>query len=161
MNRYLNGRRKNSQQGMVLVIALILLLLITLLGVSSARMSTLDVQVAGNTIFSGLVFQGAESGLGKIADDRDLFNVDVAATNRGVVNTVPATHFLPVETVTGGAQLIQQGTIELERKDKGLHLPNSSLFEYQIFRSVAQSNLTSTSARDVHTEGRALPIAPP
>ncbi len=155
----LHLKRHKQQQGMALVISMILLLIITLLGVSAARMSSNDIQVAGNTIFSGLVYQGAESALGKVASDQDLFNVRLAAINVGVVNPVDAAHYFPAETVTGGAVLQQQATITLENnnvQNLPFPFPNSSLFTYKVFRTAAQSSLRSTAARASHTEGRAL-----
>jgi hypothetical protein len=156
-NLHLKGHKQ--QQGMVLVISMILLLLITLLGVSAARMSSNDVQVAGNTIFSGLVYQGAESALGKVASDDDLFSVRLAANAPDVVHVVDAAFYFPSETVTGGAKLKQEATIKLESKEVQnlpFTFPNSSLFTYKIFRTKATSSLRSTSARAIHTEGRAL-----
>ena len=54
-----NNIPKNRQQGVALVMALIMLLVITILGVSAVRMSSLDTQVAGNSMYSSLVFQGS------------------------------------------------------------------------------------------------------
>lgn len=156
-NSHLKGYKQ--QQGMALVISMILLLLITLLGVSAARMSTNDVQVAGNSIISGLVYQGTESALGKVASDQDLFNVRLASANLGVPNGVDAAHYFPAETVTGGVALNQEATITLENnnvKNLPFPFPNSSLFTYKVFRTTATSSLRLTSARATHTEGRAL-----
>lgn len=150
-----------KQQGIALVMSLIMLLVITILGVSAVKMSHLDTQVAGNSIFSALVFQGAESALGKSASDSDLSNVDASALDRTVVLDVPAAYFNPAETVTGGAILNSQATIQF---DGILDAPvingvaNSTEFKFQVFRISATSNLSTTAARDTHTEGRAVQI---
>ena len=150
-----------KQQGVALVMALIMLLVVTVLGVSSVRMSNLDTQISGNSIYSSMVFQGAESALGKVISDTDWTNISLAANNRGVVKNVPASYFSPAETVTAGATLDSTATITF---DGVTDIPafngiaNSSEFSYQVFRISAQSSLATTSATDIHTEGRAAQI---
>ena len=163
--RYTRGLQ-HKQQGIALVMALIMLLVITVLGVSSVRMSNLDTQVSGNSMYSSMVFQGAESALGKVVLDTDWSNISLAATARGVVKTVPANYFNPAETVTAGATLDSTASITFE----GVVPPqsalmnstaNSTLFTYQVFSISAQSRLATTSASDIHTEGRAAQIPIP
>lgn len=155
-----NRLNNNRQQGMALVIAMIMLLLITILGVSAVRMSTLNTQVAGNSIFAGLVFQGAESALSRSLSSKDLSNLPAAATAHGTDVDIHSDYF-PSEAVLGGAVLNSSGIISFELI---LNAPvlnsvaNSSEFNYQVFKVRAQSNLASTSARDRHTEGRAVQI---
>jgi len=150
-----------KQEGMALVMALIMLLLVTVLGVSAVKMSNVDTQVAGNSIYSALVFQGAESALGKVTSETDLNNINKASTARNTVINVDASYFNPAETVTGGATLNSSATIAF---DGVLAAPvingsaNSSEFNYQVFRITAESKLTSTAARDRHTDGRAIQI---
>ncbi len=161
--RYTCGLQ-HKQQGVALVMALIMLLVITVLGVSSVRMSNLDTQVSGNSMYSSMVFQGAESALGKVVLDTDWSNISLAATARGVVKTVPANYFNPAETVTAGATLDSTASITFE----GLldapvlnGIANSTEFSYQVFSISAQSRLATTSASDRHTEGRAAQIPKP
>ncbi|WP_299880918.1 PilX N-terminal domain-containing pilus assembly protein [uncultured Cocleimonas sp.] len=152
---------QKKQKGVVLVISLIMLLVITLIGVSAVKMSTLDTQVAGNSIYSALVFQGAESALGKVLSDKDLSNVDTAASARNLVIDVPADYFNPAEAVSAGATLNSKATIQFDGVlDSPVlnNVANSSEFNYQIFRVIADSKLSSSSARDVHTDGRAVQI---
>ncbi len=154
---------KSKQQGMALVMALIMLLLITILGVSSVRMSSNDTQISGNSIYSVLVFQGAESALSRSTSNDNHFNLIAPATNRGTPSTIAATNF-PAEDVIGGGKMNSSGTIEFEGILNGPvfnSFANSSEFNYQVFRVSAQSSLAATAARDRHTEGRAVQIPKP
>jgi type IV pilus assembly protein PilX len=59
-DRYFDIRREH---GAALVVALVLLLLMTVLGVSAIRTTTLQERMAGNLRDSNLAFQSAEAGL--------------------------------------------------------------------------------------------------
>ena len=159
----LTNKKKSihHQQGVALVMALIMLLLITVLGVSTVRMSSMDTQVAGNSMFSILVFQGAESALGRSASSKDWSVIELAAVSptSAAVN-VPADYF-DAETVMGNATLNSSGTVQFEGILNGpviSSVANSTEFNYQVFRVAGQSELAATAARDWHTEGRAAQI---
>ncbi len=151
-----------NQRGMVLVMALILLLVVTILGVAAVRMSVLNTQTAGNNTYSAFVFQGAESALDRSSSD--LFNIRAAALNREGSVAVPASYFNPSEKVTNGATLdlsgsvSYQGTTDTLRPSSASSNINDARFEYQVFRVNGVSRLTSTSARATHTEGLSVPI---
>jgi type IV pilus assembly protein PilX len=53
----------HGQRGAALIVALVFLIVLTLLGVSSMRTSTLQERMAGNLRDSNLAFQAAEAGL--------------------------------------------------------------------------------------------------
>jgi len=53
----------NKQQGVALVISLIILVSLTMLGLTSMQRTTTDLAIAGNQRESGLMFQAAEAGL--------------------------------------------------------------------------------------------------
>ena len=57
----------NKQQGAVLIWSVVILMILTMVGLSAVKMSGISTQITGNSIFSMLVFQGAESSLGKTA----------------------------------------------------------------------------------------------
>lgn len=59
----LRTRRSQTERGAALIVALVFLVALTLLGVSSMRTTTLQQRMAGNTRDSNLAFQAAESGL--------------------------------------------------------------------------------------------------
>ncbi len=156
-----NQSKKNQQQGMALVMALVLLLVITILGVSAARMSNVDTQLAGNSMYSVLVFQGAESALGRSASSKDWSIIELAAADlTSSAVPVPDTYF-DAEAVTGNSTLNSSGTVQFEGILNGPVIngvANSSEFDYQVFRVTAESKLEATAAKDIHTEGRAAQI---
>ena len=152
---------KNRQQGIALVMALIMLLVITVLGVSAARMSNIDTQLAGNSMYTTLVFQGAESALGRSASSKDWSVIELAAKDlTSAAVPVPGTYF-DAEKVMGNSTLDSSGTVQFEGV---LNAPviygiaNSTEFDYQVFRVTGASRLAATAARDQHTEGRAAQI---
>ena len=145
-----------------LILALIMLLVITVLGVSSVRMSNLDTQMSGNSMYSSMVFQGAESAL--VRAKSDLYNVVEAAQDRTQTFDVPTDpYFLGAEEVTSGVTLESSASIKFKGK---LNEPprnsvaNDTTFQYQVFQISGSSSLVATSARDAHTEGVAVQIAP-
>ncbi len=156
----MNQTLKNNQQGLVLVMALIMLLLVTVIGVSAVRMSNVDTQLAGNSMYSIMVFHGAESALGKSASSQDWSNIPAAAV-RSTTPVAINSSYLPPEVITGGGTLNSSGTMIFERILDGPvfnGVANSSEFTYQVFRVSAQSSLAATAAKDRHTEGRAAQI---
>lgn len=155
-----NGLQK--QKGIALVMALIMLLLITIIGVASVRMTNVDTQVSGNSMFSFMVFQGAESALGKVASINDYYNIQTAASRSTVPVQIPAAYFTPIETVNGGAQLASSAEMIYEGVVDGSlygNIPNSNEFKYQVFRTTAESRLQATAARAIHVEGVAVQTA--
>lgn len=56
-------RLSHRQQGITLIICMIVLLVVTLLGLSSIRDTTMEEKMAGNMINRNLAFQAAESAL--------------------------------------------------------------------------------------------------
>ncbi|MGK0270209.1 MAG: hypothetical protein ACI88H_000852 [Cocleimonas sp.] len=158
--KFINKTSMRKQQGIALVMALIMLLLITVISVASVKSSGLNTQVSGNSMFSLMVFQGAESALGKVASNDDLYNITAAATS-GSIN-VPVSYFNPVETVNDGAELISSAQIAFESNISGslfTNTPNSTSFDYKVFRTTAESRLNATSARAKHSEGLAIQSA--
>jgi len=71
----LNNRAiKNKQQGAALIVSLIMLLIMTLLGISSMNSTTMEEKMSGNTRDRMLAFQAAEAAL-KDAEDYVLNSV--------------------------------------------------------------------------------------
>ena len=62
-NRTSLRMRRSREAGATLVVGLVLLLVLTLLGVSGMNTATLEVQMAGNTQFQQDAFQAAETGI--------------------------------------------------------------------------------------------------
>lgn len=61
--KFIQNTRHHAQAGSALVIALLLLIVMTLLGLTSMRSSTLEERMAGNAQDINLSFQAAEAGL--------------------------------------------------------------------------------------------------
>ena len=64
-----------NQQGAVLVMALVMLTVLTLIGVSSMSSSTLELKVAGNTQQHDIAFQAAQTVI-DIAASEDPMNTN-------------------------------------------------------------------------------------
>jgi len=62
MTKRTHARRK-AQQGAALIVGLVLMLAITILGVSGINMATLELNMAGNSQAAQLAFQAAETGI--------------------------------------------------------------------------------------------------
>ncbi len=69
------------QHGTVLVIALVLLLVLTLLGVSTMNMTRIEERMAANSQEMTRAFQAAESGLSAAFANPDAFNLTADVTN--------------------------------------------------------------------------------
>ena len=89
----------NNQQGSIIVIAVFILVLLTIIGISATNTSTTEVQISTNAMLYNLAFYTAESGIAtgraalnnlKINDagswDKLLFNLDAADEDRRIVS---------------------------------------------------------------------------
>ncbi len=54
---------KNRQQGMVLLVSLMLLLMLTIIAITAATQSNLQLRISSNSELQNVAFQAAESGL--------------------------------------------------------------------------------------------------
>ena len=79
MNTMRHQSTFRSQQGATLVVGLVLLLVLTVLGVSTMNTATMEVQMAGNTQFQEDAFQAAEDG------------IDIAIAQRNYTTVAPST----------------------------------------------------------------------
>jgi len=81
----------NNQQGSVIVIAMVILVLLTIIGIAATNTSTTEVQISTNALLHNIAFYTADSGIEagraalnniKIEDagswDKLLFNIDAA-----------------------------------------------------------------------------------
>ena len=148
---------KQKQHGAVLLIGIILLLVITIIGVSAVSMSSIKTQVAGNSMFTMLTYQGAESALVKsLSPGAEKSMKEAMELGIGVAYQLPKNYFTaPVETVSGGASLSQEssvtalGSLPCPITEVAYGVGNCYIFETD-----AQARLISTSARARHIEGR-------
>lgn len=151
MNNY------KKQQGAVLLIGIILLLVITIIGVSTVSMTTIKAQVAGNSMFTMLTYQGAESVLAKaLSSNSEKSMKESMELGIGIPFVLPDSYFnAPSEVVSGGVTLGQGGSVTA----LGLSacLPTevaNSIGNCYIFEVNGQASLISTSAIARHIEGR-------
>ena len=70
-----------KQQGVVLIVALIMLLVITILGVSAVSRASIGTQVAGNSMYTMMVYQGAESAIARSMTGGAEINIKKAASS--------------------------------------------------------------------------------
>jgi len=80
-----------AQRGGALLVALILILMLSLMGIASMRGSTLERQMANNSIQTATTFQGAESAsemaINNEANLTDAINIaDIEAVNKGDID---------------------------------------------------------------------------
>ena len=85
---HVSGSR-GDQRGAVLIVGLILLMVITVLGISSMHTATLEVTMAGNTQFHQEAFQAADTG------------IDISIAQRNFTTVAPA--ILPVTPLDDGS----------------------------------------------------------
>ncbi|MCJ7540193.1 MAG: PilX N-terminal domain-containing pilus assembly protein, partial [Desulfobacterales bacterium] len=79
-----------NEKGSVTVLAVVLLMLLTLLGMAALSTSSIETQIAGNELRYKLAFYAAESAKGYVAFRSDLYGPD---------NITPgAPHFFPNNT---------------------------------------------------------------
>jgi type IV pilus assembly protein PilX len=149
-----------KQQGAVLLVSIILLLVITIIGISAVNSSGIKTQVAGNSIYTMLVYQGAESALAKTASDSDLFNLAEALLKSPGSHTVDAAFYLPPENIAAGGTLISNADISYDGIfgcPAASGMATSTTIDCQIFKVDAVSRLKLTNARDRHIQGIAIP----
>jgi len=149
---------QKKQQGAVLFVAIALLLIITIVGVSTVSITGIKTQVAGNSMFTMLTYQGAESALLKSLTGGVEKSMREASKN-GINNpySIPAAVFQPGEAVSSsGVTLSQEATVT----SLGMgpcpisNIANGS-GKCLLFETRAQARLNSTGARALHVEGRA------
>ena len=157
--RYVSLRK---QQGVVLLWALGILLVLTIVSVSSVRVSTTNTMVSGNSLASMMVYQGAESTLSKVTN---MNYVNEAALNTpSKSKAVPAAD-LPNEAVSGGS-LSSSATVSFVGYTacpvaSGVAMStNSSAFaggvSCQLYKIDGESRLKGTGAKKEHLSGVAI-----
>lgn len=67
-NRIERMRGYQHQQGIVLIVGLVMLIALTLIGVTAMKSTTMDERIAANTQFKAIAFQTAESVLSDVAN---------------------------------------------------------------------------------------------
>ena len=151
-----------KQQGVVLIVALIMLLVVTIIGVSAVSRSSIGTQVAGNSMSSMLVYQGAESAIARSMTGKDQNNIKAAAIASPLDLDISAQ--LPAEVVTGGGKMNSKGTVSsIGEFDCPIvsGMASSSSIKCDMYEVNIQTNLAATAANAKHTEGRAIYLPSP
>jgi len=141
-----------KQQGVVLIWALAILLILTILGISSVKKANMGTKIAGNSMASMMVFQGAESALGKTSNLNYVNEVEKLATGQKYV--IPRA-VLPDEPVSGG-NIKSTGTVmsmntRLACPTTGI--ANSSSSTCVVYKIEVESRLQGTGAKTQHVLG--------
>lgn len=155
-----------KQQGVVLLWALGILLVLTIISVSSVRVSNVNTIVSGNSLASMMVFQGAESTLSKVAN---MNYVNEAAANTPTRSKpVPALE-LPNEAVSGGS-LSSAATVSFVSYSpcpsaSGVAMSTNASASAggvtcQLYKVDAASRLGGTGAKKEHMLGMAFYVPP-
>ncbi len=158
-------KQYRKQKGAVMIVAIVFLLVITILGVSAVNSSIMKTQIAGNSIYTMLVYHGAESALSKSVSDTDLRNLrDAIDPTKSVPFPVDSTE-LPDEEIISGGTLSSSAAITYIGKNEGC--PETSGlaastgvgdagFDCYFFKIDATSRIISTNAKDQHIKGVAI-----
>ena len=152
-------KQLNKQQGMTLIIAMVMLLVITGIGVSAVKNSTTSTMMSSNNTLQMLVFQGAESTIARSASANDLFDIIRSAVLAGTPHEVTQDDLYPGgdEEVTNGVKL--NSTSEITFMGDGdcpvlSGVANSITYSCYVFEIDAKTQ--ALGARANHFEGRAI-----
>lgn len=139
-----------KQQGVVLIWALAILLVLTILGISSVKKANMGTKIAGNSMASMMVFQGAESSLSRIANTNTTNELE--KLDPGETYFVPQS-VLPKEPVSGG-NITSKGSIEfMETKPCPATNDANGVSQCRFYRLQVESRLQGTGAKTEHVLG--------
>ena len=96
MNRY----QRTKEGGSITIVALVMLAVLTVLGITITRISSPDIQIAGNQLFRRQEFYVAEGGVNREAQEvgignyevTDIYTSHVMATQLSVELPLPVPH---------------------------------------------------------------------
>lgn len=145
---------KKDQKGASLVIALVILLVITILGISSVRLSTQDLIIATNELQQMLVFQATESARKKMVNFFNVYKwVDDGTTPDTEIQQLDLGRVSSTVVITRGATYPCFGQSG-EAMSMGPDNTKCRIYTFDI-----SSNLLGTGARDqlFKGEGKEIP----
>jgi type IV pilus assembly protein PilX len=129
-----------AQRGTVLVVALILLLVLTLLGISAMNTTSLEERMAANTQELNRAFHAAESGLSSAFADPNAFNLTtVFNANTGLLSANYENSY------SAGASFSVRFVAETDPPAGSLSDTGTRAFHFET-RSLAYSSATDTGA---------------
>ena len=151
-----------KQQGVVLIISLVMLVIITGLGVSAVSLSNNKTQTAGNSMYSMLVYHGAESTLARsvsIGSEKQL--IDAILSDEAVYSIPSSVLVDTAETVNHGTTMTSSATITPIIGKVPCPPSNtitSNKYACRAIEITAKTSLRGTGARATHTEARSKTI---
>lgn len=162
-NHRLKKMNIKKQQGVVLIVSLIMLLVITGLGVSAVNITRNKTQVAGNSMYSMLVYHGAESTLARsvsIGSEKHLIN---SILSNSVKYDIPEADLLDTNEVINDRTVMSSNSSITPIPGIYTCPPvsndiTSSTFKCRIIEVTAQTSIPGTGAKAKHTEARAKKI---
>ena len=154
-----------KQSGVVLVMALVMLTLLTLIGVSSMSSATLEMRVAGNMQQHNIAFQAAQSRLAFAGSDDAANPIDYLIAPDPVTGVIPTQTCDPDDCPdakdAGGVKLwAATATVEYVDCGKGLgsSLEAGKGFSYRIFEIKATGQTVTGSAKSVQASATRYPV---
>ena len=149
-----------NQSGVVLVMALVMLAVLTLIGVSSMSSSTLEMKVSGNMQQHNVAFQAAQSRLAFAGADDEANPVNYLIAID--VNNPP----WPVQTCNAddgcinGADWVATADVKYVTCGKGFgsSLEAGKGFSFRIFEIIATGETLTGSSRSVQAAGLRYPV---
>ncbi len=163
MNNKRQLSRLKKQHGVVLIVALIFLLLISILGISAMRVTNNNTKIAGNSMFSMLVYQGAESTLAhsvSVGSEKHL--IDAVLSNDAVYN-------VPNDVLNGSGKTVNGTSLSMKSSATITPIPGtlpcpvsesatSSIYKCRAVEISARTTLPGTGALARHIEARTKEI---
>lgn len=148
---------RTSQSGAVLAVGLLMLLILTVIGVSAMKSTVLDERIAANSQFKMLAFQAAESALVELAN---IAAVEGFLDSANKTDYVVGTRSYPVgedgQTANVTVTLADAGFLPYSGASLG---EGGSGLRMQVFEFTARAELGETNAIAVHNlrVGRLVP----
>ena len=150
---FMDGDPLKNEKGSVMVLAVILLVLLTLLGIAVLTSSSIDTQIAGNELRHKLAFYAAESATAYVTWSLDLYgpdNITAGTPHYFPNNTVPyvgITSGLPTAISMNATQSFN-GEVEYESpllppRGSGFSVGKFKAHQYQMLCNGYSSNETT------------------
>ncbi|MEW5754840.1 MAG: PilX N-terminal domain-containing pilus assembly protein [Pseudomonadota bacterium] len=154
--------RLGKQQGAVLIVSLMMLLVLTVLGLSVVSNATMDVRMTRNFQHSALAFQGAESAISNVivrGDENSTAPAYVATTDP-LLTTVMAgegSTTTVTETIAASAAVATTSTVTFAGQGgvlcTGVTLGEDSQFACNNFSVATLATINETATRTTHEQG--------
>lgn len=150
-----------KQAGVVLIMALVLLTVLTLIGVSSMSSSTLEMKVASNMQQHNTAFQAAQARLAFASSDDASNPINyLIPINVAEPNTWPVQTCNPADGCVNGSGWTATANVRYLScaKGAGSSLESGKGFSYRTFEIEATGHTTTGSSRSVQVGATLYPV---